>query len=223
MRVVGVAAIVAVGAVSFSIVRELTTRDKITIYRAEEVRFGLAGYPFRGDSSASVVVVDYFDFSCHYCDSMHYLLDTLLEKYPRGVKVYEKAVPLMEKKQGELLAQALLAAKRQGRYWEAVGRFLSLSKSCVGGTTTALLDSVLVCADELHLDRKRLQSDMRSKPVRAELRAAIAEAEQYGVAKLPTLFINGRRIEGVGPLQVYTAALDHLLAASGTAGAGQTQ
>jgi protein-disulfide isomerase len=73
----------------------------------------------QGPANAYVTVLVYSDFPCFSCAKLAVLLKSLLEKYPKNLRVVFRAFPLISKyDKSALSAQAAEAAGSQGKFWE---------------------------------------------------------------------------------------------------------
>src|SRR5258708_3519980 len=73
----------------------------------------------RGNSKAAVVILEFSDFQCPYCQSVELTLKNLLAKYEGRVSLAYLDLPLRDiHPQAELAAQASRCAEEQGKFWE---------------------------------------------------------------------------------------------------------
>ena len=128
------------------------------------------------------------------------MIDELLEKYPKDVKVVIKNFPLGSHKQARKAAQYALAAHKQGKYKEMYHKIFETYKDLRNNE-----DMPKQIAAELGLDIDRLMEDMNSQEISdlidfeynqlASLRNAYPETEQYAAGvriAVPKFFINGK-------------------------------
>ncbi len=73
----------------------------------------------RGDPKAAVVIVEFSDFQCPYCQSVAPTLKKLLAKYEGRVSLSYRDLPLRDiHPQAQLAAEASRCALEQGKFWE---------------------------------------------------------------------------------------------------------
>ena len=89
--------------------------------------------------------------------------------------------------------EAARCAGAQGRYWEYHDRLFA-------GQAFGEQD-LLAYAGALGLDRTAFARCVEERRFGPEVEADLAEAHALGVFATPTLFVNGRRIEGLIPLE----------------------
>src|SRR5260370_12257758 len=73
----------------------------------------------RGDPKARVVIVEFSDFQCPYCQSVQPTLKPLLARYEGRVSLAYRDLPVRDiHPQAELAAEASRCAGEQGKFWE---------------------------------------------------------------------------------------------------------
>lgn len=181
------------------------------------------GRPSRGAKAAKVVVVNYDDFECPYCASMHKVLfPEILKEYGDRVTFIYKDYPLDEIHPWAIHAAVdanCLAAQNTDAYWDFADT-IHANKRDVDSEKTPparfdAVDRIAMLQGQKHnLDVVKLQSCMKAQNEDA-VRASMKEADGIGVSATPTLFINGQKIDGAVPLNEIRAALDQALKDAG--------
>lgn len=150
----------------------------------------LAGLVVAGDPKAPLQVVLYADFGCPYCRVTAIALRRLAKERPKEIALYFKNYPLKAHEYAVTSAQALLAADRQGKFWEMHD---ALYKE-TGDLTRERIDGI---ASAIGLDLAKLHADENDKALVARLRAEKMEGLQFGVEKTPGILVNGKFYRGV--------------------------
>jgi protein-disulfide isomerase len=145
----------------------------------------LEGSPSRGPEDAAVVIVEFADFECPYCQRIAPLLDQLFDKHKTEVRMVYKFMPLPMHPRGEPAARAAIAAQNQGKFWE-MDRALF---AAAGRLEDVDLEGV---ARDLGLDMARFHADEASPATKARIDADRKLADDLGVKGTPTFYINGR-------------------------------
>lgn len=141
--------------------------------------------PFEGPANAPVTLILFTDFECPYCSKMAPLIDEVLQRNPKTVKVVFKNMPLNFHKMARPAAYAALAAHEQGKFWEFHDRLFTEKQ-----LSTEKIDNI---AAALKLDMKKYMADKQSPEIIGKVEKDIKDAENAGVTGTPTVFINGRR------------------------------
>jgi len=169
--------------------------------------------PFAASSAAPVTLYVFSDLQCPACREGFGTLLKVQEIYGPKLHVVYKNYPLDWACNPHLprashpgscaAARVAISAGLRGRYAAVAGQLIATS-----GDLAATLT--------------RLEADPQIRaglePATAVLAADIQDGTTVGVERLPTYFLNGRKIEGPQPLPVWTAVLDELLGSASHAG-----
>ncbi len=131
------------------------------------------------------------------------LLEQVLEKYPKKVRLAYKSFPIKSHKLAQPAAQAALAAGQQGKFWQYHDKLYENYNKL----TPELLEQF---ARDLGVDMDRFQKDRSSKELFALINRDIQEGIRIGVRGTPTIFINGKRLEQRS-LEGFSAVIDEAL------------
>src|ERR1700689_5394654 len=82
------------------------------------VSIAVDGAPVRGPADARITLVEFSDFECPYCSAAEKQVDIVMAAYPKDVKLIYKQFPLSMHPHAQLAAEASLAAREQGKFWE---------------------------------------------------------------------------------------------------------
>jgi protein-disulfide isomerase len=146
------------------------------------------GSPTRGPEAAPVVVVEFADFECPFCQKLAPELDQMWESRKDRVRFVYKFLPLSMHHHGEIAARAAIAAGMQGRFWEMHRQLFANGQH--------LEESDLVgYAKAIGLDLDRFRSDMAGESAKARIEADRKLADSLGVKGTPTLFVDGHEFD----------------------------
>jgi protein-disulfide isomerase len=165
---------------------------------AEEVRG--PEDPSMGPADAPVKVVVFSDYLCPYCRSLSRTLDSLLERYPKDVRVIYRHFPLHP--QADRLAQAAQCAQAQGHF--------ATYNRALFERTDITLEALRPLAEDLGMDRAAFSSCLDSERFRTRVEEDLQEGNRLGIGGTPTLFVNGTRLEGNQSLQALSARIEAL-------------
>ena len=171
---------------------------------ANIAKFNLTNAPVLGDPKATITIVEYSDFECPVCRSLHDVLRGLLPKYPQ-VKVVFKDFPL------EALHPWARTAAIAGRcaYQQDPKAFWKLYDLIYDNqeviSASNAWDKMLEYAGRSGLNVDTFKSCMSSPQASGEVDASLTNGKELDVRSTPTVFVNGRRINGADPhvLQQY--------------------
>ncbi len=146
------------------------------------------GCPEQGPPDAPVTIVEWADFECPACKAFYPVLDGLVERFPKQVRLVYKFYPLSTHPHGEIAARAGVAAFRQGKFWEMHHLMFDnqerLEQSDLEGY-----------AKQLKLDVGKFKSEMGSDDTVARITRDKRAADEVNLDSTPTIFINGREVD----------------------------
>ncbi len=162
----------------------------------------------RGDPKAPVVIVEFSDFQCPYCQSVQPTLKTLLAKYEGRVSLAYRDLPVRDiHPQAELAAEASRCAGEQGKFWEYHDLLFANQNKL---DRPGLLDQ----AHGLKLDEKQFDSCLSSGKYAAQIEQDRQLGLRAGVAGTPGFFVNGSLLSGNQPQDAFEKLIQAELAAS---------
>jgi thiol-disulfide isomerase/thioredoxin len=175
-------------------VRDGMTREQVrSLYKerfdATSARsIPLDGSPSRGPDGARVVIVEFADFECPFCQKIAPELDHMWEARKDKVRFVYKFLPLAMHPHGEIAARAAIAAQMQGKFWEMHRKLFASGQRLEESDLDAH-------ARALGLDMARFRADMEGASANARIEADRKLAEALGVKGTPSLFIDGREYD----------------------------
>jgi protein-disulfide isomerase len=148
------------------------------------------GSPRGGAAKPLVMIVVFSDFECPYCAKIARALARLTLEYPEHVAVVYKHYPLATHPSSELAARGGFAALRQEKFWEMHDTMFSAQGSPLDR------ERILVMALGLGMDVDAFEKDMASPEATKTIDADRRLGKELGVDGTPTLFVNGRKVQG---------------------------
>jgi protein-disulfide isomerase len=119
------------------------------------------------------------------------LLQQVLEKYSKDVKLVHKNFPLSKHKFATKAAKAALAADKQGKFSEFHEKLFKNQRNL----NDAMVQKI---ATELGLDMVKFNKDKNDPNFQTLIMRDVKEARLAGVRGIPTIFINGKRLKSRG-------------------------
>jgi protein-disulfide isomerase len=128
----------------------------------------------------------------------------IMDVYKGKIKIVVKNTPYILRDYSHIAAEAALAARDQGKYWEMYERLLARSPK---------LDraSLIGYARELGLDIKKFSESIDGKKHAPEIERDKKLAADLYLFNTPTFFINGRKFVGDRPFDSFQKIIDEEL------------
>ena len=116
------------------------------------------------------------------------LLEQVLEKNPKTVKIDFKNFPIRSHKFAVQAAVAALAAGRQEKFWEfhdeLFNHYDNLNE-----------EKVQEIAEKLKLDKEQFENDRQDPLLMEQIKYDYNEGIRIGVRSVPSVFVNGRKLK----------------------------
>jgi protein-disulfide isomerase len=161
--------------------------------------------PALGAASAPVTIVEFSDFQCPFCQRATPTLKQLRQAYGDKIRIVWKDFPLTQiHPQAFKAAEAARCAEEQGKFWEFHDRLF-------GNQQALQPDDLKKHAADLGLDSAKFGSCLDSSKYAERVRDGVAAGTRLGVNSTPTVYVNGRVVQGAQPFEVFSGIIDEEL------------
>ena len=116
------------------------------------------------------------------------LLEQVLEKNPKTVKIVFKNFPIRSHKFAVQAALAALAAGRQEKFWE-------FHDELFNNYNRLKEEKVQEIAAKLKLNKAQFEKDRKDPLLLEQIRQDVNEGVRAGVRGVPAVFVNGRKLK----------------------------
>lgn len=168
---------------------------------AAEVNEGVGsdGRAFRGSAAPKVVVYEYSDFECPYCQKGQPAVDAVMRAYQeKGAQLRFMHYPLPSHPRSLPASLAAVCAEKQGKFWEMHDKLYA--------NREALEDSDLEAyATGIGLDMAAYAKCISSPDAQAVIEADMQEGKAAGVRATPTFVIGQSMVEGASQEKISQA------------------
>lgn len=175
---------------------------------AEAVPIKIQGAPNRGPADAKITIVEFSDFQCPYCRVAAKHVYTIMDQYPKDIRLVFKQFPLESHSEAALAAEASLAAHAQGKFWQLHDKMFANPKAINKA-------NLIAWAGEVGLDMKRFTAELNSRKYQKQVEMESDEGAGVGVSGTPTFFFNGRLYRGQMEPNVLKPVIEELLGKNG--------
>jgi protein-disulfide isomerase len=126
-------------------------------------------------------------------------------KYGDKMRLVWKDFPLTQiHPQAFVAAQAGNCAREQGKFWEYHDKLF-------GNQSALQPDNLKKYAADLGLDSAKFNQCLDGSKYEARVQDALAVGGRLGISSTPTVFVNGRMINGAQPIEVFQSVIDEEL------------
>jgi protein-disulfide isomerase len=175
--------------------------DANTVYKAI-----VGDAPVKGADAkhAKVTIVEWSDFQCPFCGRVEPTVDQVMQTFGKDVRVAFKQLPLPFHNNAHAAAEASLAAKAQGKFWEMHAVLFKNQQA---------LDrpSLEKYAAQIGLNVDKFKADLDSGKWKAKVDAELAEGNKIGARGTPSFFINGKPFVGAQPFDAFKAKIEEAI------------
>ncbi len=154
--------------------------------------------PSMGDSKATITVVEYSDFECPVCRSLHDVMRGMLPNYPQ-VRLVFMDYPLEQIHpwaRTAALAGRCAYDQSPQTFWKMYDLIYDNQDLIAAGNA---YEKMTDYAGQAGLNLETFKSCMAGPDAAAAVDASVANGRELEVASTPTIFVNGRRIVGADP------------------------
>jgi protein-disulfide isomerase len=170
-------------------------------------RVPVGAEPSQGPKSALVTMVEFSDFQCGFCARASGTVGSLRRHYGDLLRVVWRNRPLAFHDRAAPCAEFAMEARTQRGdpgFWAAHDALFAAQSDQSDGALATM-------AQRLGLDGGRTMAAVQSRAHRADLKRDADLADDLDVTGTPTFFINGRRLVGAQPEDVFRGVIDEEL------------
>jgi len=146
--------------------------------------------PNLGSETAPVVIVEFSDFLCRFCQEQEKILSAVIKKYPDKIRLIWKDYP--EDKPDSISFQAALA----GRCANEQKQFWPYHDLLYQNSADLSQEKLIQLAKELDLDEKKFQQCLTAEQTKKLVEDNIIEANALAISGIPFIYLNQQEIMG---------------------------
>lgn len=190
--------VIAFGLLMFSQYRTIATNTNTSLPNSNSVVLNYLtpeadDDPYLGSNTAAVEIIAFEDFQCPFCKQAQPILQSILQRYPKDIKLVFRDFPLYTiHPQSIAAAQAGECADEQGKFWPW--------HDLVFQNQTDLVRAPAVFSDwaeQAGIDVVDFEQCVAQERYANEVQTDLNEGFLAGVSVTPTWFVNGQKYEGV--------------------------
>lgn len=203
--------------------KRLVRMDSFDLTSDPVFHIDIAGRPIRGNLNAKVTVVTFDDLECPYCAELYKeLFPSTFARYGSQVRFVYMYFPMEQHLWATHAAvdADCLAAQNSDTYWSYVD-YLHRHVDQIAGdgqdNKKSFEELDRIARDEGTVGRlngMELEQCVAKQDENA-VRSSMAKAAALGIHQVPTLYVNGERIDGALPKNQIWTVIDRALASTG--------
>jgi protein-disulfide isomerase len=172
----------------------------------------------RGDSDASVTLVEYSDFECPSCILFQPTIRQILQTYGNKIRWIERPYPLPQHMHAEKEAEAAACVNQLGgndAFWKFSDKIFSQVSITEDGTGLSLT-ALPKLAQSVGVKPTALQKCLDSNTYASSIQKSIINAQSAGINQLPAIVVMNKRgetqlIVSNQPFSVFQTVIDQAL------------
>ena len=166
--------------------------------------------PTQGNPAAKVHIVEFLDPACDTCASFYPYVKQIMAANPDRVRLTVRLVPFH--KGSDYAVRALDAARKQGKFWQALEALLA-SQPYWAPNHTVRAENIWPPLEALGLNMDQMKSDMNSPDAAQRMEQELQDARTLKVTQTPEYFVNGRPLPSFGLEELQTLVREEVQAA----------
>ena len=180
----------------------------------EYVKVEAGDNPVLGDKNAKVTIIEFSDYQCPFCRVFwKNTLPSIKEQYIKTGKanlVY-RDFPLSFHPAAQVSAEAAHCAAEQNKYWEMHDKMFTEQDKQGQGTAQYGAEELKKWAGEIGLDTAKFNGCLDSNKYKKAVQDNFNAGVSAGVDGTPAFFVNGLKIVGAQPFEVFQQAIEAAL------------
>jgi protein-disulfide isomerase len=193
-----------IGALMYNTQKTEQATKTVTQNQAVLVRFHS---PTLGSAQAKVHIVEFLDPACETCAAFYPFVKRMMAANPDKIRLSVRYAPFHQG--SDQVVAALEAARKQGKYWEALEALLS-SQGQWAPHHTARVELAWQPLARAGVNVEQAKTDMRAPEIARLIAQDIDDARTLNVTKTPEYFVNGRPMPSFGYEQLQKLVDDAL-------------
>jgi len=190
----------------------LRKKANITVFLMPPVTsVDTAGAYVRGPRDAEVMVVEFADYECPYCEKVNPYMQQLRKEYGDKVAIVFKDFPLPMHHKAQKAAEAARCAGEQGKFWE-YHDVLFYSGGALG------VPQLKEHARVLKLNGEQFDQCLDNGEMAAAVKKDLEEGKSMGLTGTPSFFVNGHFFSGAVDYGLVRQMVEQQLAVNAKSG-----
>lgn len=161
------------------------------------------GNYWMGASNPKITIVEFSDFTCPFCKNSYPTIRDIILKYNKDVKLIYRDYPIKQEYAADL-AMAGRCAGEQGLFWPMHDKLFQ-------NQGVSAKEDIFRLANQIGVNAEKFKTCFEEKKYLPLIQKDYADATDLEIKGTPTWFVNGYKIEGDVPKDVWEKIINELL------------
>jgi protein-disulfide isomerase len=164
---------------------------------------------WQGSANAKITVVEFGDFACPACEKAFATTGTLRLKYKDDIKFIWRNYPIVTD-YSATLALAGLCAGEQDLFWPMHDKLFQNQGVGQTDNKAAQADELKNLANQIGADQIKFKDCLAKQKYLPQIQKDLTDGQSFGIAGTPTYFINGYKLAGDVPYDIFVKIIEQL-------------
>jgi len=156
-----------------------------------------------GAKNPLITIIEFSDFACPYSRESFLIIRELGIKYKNDIKIIYRDFPVIADYSADLSLAARCAGE-QGLFWVMHDKLFINQGVSSGG-------ELLELARQIGADTNRFNNCVNDKKYLSAIQKDFNDGQELGIKGTPTWFINGTKIEGNIPYNIFVNIIENII------------
>jgi len=196
--------LVLIVAIGFYIYNGLKDAKKQTGLKLSGQQYDAAAgdHYWLGSAKAPITIVEFGDFACPVCEQSFPTIREISVKYKDDIKFIWRDYPVIAE-YSALLALAGRCAGEQGLFWPMHDKLFQ-------NQSVNTVDQLSALAKQVGVDTLRFNDCITKQKYLPQIQKDLSDGQAFGNTGTPTYFINGYKVSGDIPYDVFVKIIEEL-------------
>lgn len=155
-----------------------------------------------GSAKATITIVEFGDFACPVCEQSFPTIREISQKYKDDIKFIWRDYPVVQD-YSIALALAARCAGQQGLFWLMHDKLFQ-------NQGVYQTDQLVALAKQISANTTRFKDCLDQQKYLPQIQKDLADGQSFGITGTPTYFINGYKVEGNIPHDIFVKIIEGL-------------
>lgn len=173
---------------------DVSTVDYSAVQEASDQNGNIADHVF-GNVDSKVTLINYGDFQCPGCGSMHPIIKKVVEDYKNEIRFIFRNFVLSYHQNAKAASATAEAAGLQGKYWEMHNKIYESQLEWEKLNESERYETFVQYAKDLKLNITKFKDDIATPSMIKKINYDYALGKSAGVKATPSFYLNGVLLE----------------------------